>query len=435
MVNTDVKQVHCGMFDSERFWRPDNLASMPSITDRAAKLIVDDMDELFFLYCAKNDVLLTKKKFNETLHQYLEALGYMFETVNFVDDSSVSDNVFQYGQINKEDRKKLHGKILSTFAVIPFIDKIANNYGMSFEVPTTEVVQVVNSKLFSNNVMNQLELNNYGVVVNSAEMLEEHGSRLLALGSILVKDIYGVSGKGNLAINSSVILERVVNHYKKQVSVYKKEIVLIIEPLLDKDKDFSCQFYIHRDGKFDFCSVQVLENAGFTYKRSMSADIEFMEFLERRRYFEVMESCSKILYQKGYYGDVCVDSMILNSGEIVPIVEINARKSMSLLKHFLDKKLNTYDVHGDFQHISFVSGKRINIEMLLDRLLKEDVLFTGEYGVMPLCANVLETNYKESVSGYKGRLYYSTVSNNMHNEELGEKLKEIMTELGVKKIM
>lgn len=433
MEKIESGHVHCGVFDSERFWRGDNLALLPGITDRAAESIIENLDELFFLFCNENDILLTKRGFNKVLRQYLEEIGHEFESIHFSEDSMNVDNIFRNGTISDQNSKEITGFALSPFAVVPNMDTFAYKYGLIFNAATLKSVQRVNSKLFSNEVIQKLNLTNYGVVINSPEKMEKYGNELLADGSILVKDIYGVSGKGNLAIRSSKVWDRVVNYYKQQVVVQKKEIALIIEPLLDKCKDFSCQFFIQQDGSFRICSVQILENDGFSYKRSISADKRFMEFLEKKKYFDVMAACGKILFENNYHGDVCVDSMILKSGEIVPIVEINARKSMSLLKHYLDKMLAVHGASGDFKHMSFVSTERITIDMLLAHLSKEGILFMGTYGIMPLCSNALEVNYRESNSGYKGRLYYSSIAKK--NEAFDDKLKEIMTNLGAKKIM
>ncbi|MCG8501078.1 MAG: hypothetical protein MJB12_11805, partial [Firmicutes bacterium] len=132
--------------------------------------------------------------------------------------------------------------------------------------------------------------------------------------------------------------------------------------------------------------------------------------------FNWMEKTAERLYEDGYYGHVCIDSMVLKNGEIVPIIEINARKSMSLLKHYLDKYLHTFTLKGNFTYISAAFQGRIVFEELLKQMEKEGVLFQSgrKRGIIPLTANTLFINRDtdhayDSQKTYKGRLYFAAV--------------------------
>ncbi|MFD1905307.1 hypothetical protein ACFSQ7_16485 [Paenibacillus rhizoplanae] len=53
--------VHCGSLESERYWREEDLASLPAIPDAKALAIVQAMDEMLFVFCGSGDVLLTRQ--------------------------------------------------------------------------------------------------------------------------------------------------------------------------------------------------------------------------------------------------------------------------------------------------------------------------------------------------------------------------------------
>ena len=112
-----------------------------------------------------------------------------------------------------------------------------------------------------------------------------------------------------------------------------KRVRFVLEPFLRKALDFSCQFRIEDDGQVTVISVQELVNNGLAFGASCSARPEFLDRLERDGYFQLIEQIGSLMYADGYWGDVCVDSMILEDGALAPLVEINARKSMSLIKH------------------------------------------------------------------------------------------------------
>ncbi|MFD1906532.1 hypothetical protein ACFSQ7_25010 [Paenibacillus rhizoplanae] len=59
---------------------------------------------------------------------------------------------------------------------------------------------------------------------------------------------------------------------------------------------------------------------------SESMEEEERMVLERAGYFDVMIQVANDLFKDGYFGPVCIDSMVLKDGTLVPIVEINARK-------------------------------------------------------------------------------------------------------------
>ncbi|MFD2876798.1 hypothetical protein ACFTAO_13755 [Paenibacillus rhizoplanae] len=61
-----------------------------------------------------------------------------------------------------------------------------------------------------------------------------------------------------------------------------------------------------------------------------------------------MEEACKDLFETGYHGEVCIDSMLLASGELVPIVEINARKSMGLINHHINQYVRQYSLFSFF---------------------------------------------------------------------------------------
>lgn len=119
-----------------------------------------------------------------------------------------------------------------------------------------------------------------------------------------------------------------------------------------------------------------------------------MERLEREGYFSLMQDVGRQLYQDGYYGDVCIDSMTLRGGKLEPIIEINARKSMSLIKHQLDTFLAGKNMRGTLTNYSLSHDGSLSYEELLEGLKGEGLLFTGEReeGVMPLGANTLYVN-------------------------------------------
>ena len=149
-----------GTFDSESFWREQSLSKLPAMIDRDASNVVIAMDELLFVLCKKNDKLITRFKMEDALKQYLHDIGFIFSNNEIdLDDSSeglTSQSFMCNFQLLVETRQKdyfrsfLYGvTCLSPYSVLPYTKKACQTYDLSCDFPDTNIVKMVNSKLYS----------------------------------------------------------------------------------------------------------------------------------------------------------------------------------------------------------------------------------------------------------------------------------------------
>ena len=416
-----------GTFDAERFWRDPNLAKLPSFHDPEMENIVMAMDELLFPFCEAQDRLITRYRMNVCHKAYLHEIGFKFLSNSTdlespdVGSAGRTANIFDLltsaDRMGDMDLYLLDGARLSPFAIIPGADRTAARYGLEQDFPAIETVQTV----------------------YSPEELLTSSLNLLNQGPFLIKDEFGVSGKGNLLIESEAILQRVTSYVADQCSK-GKTVRFIVEPFLRKELDFSCQFHIDPDGSYRHISVQQLVNHNFAYQGSYTADDRLLHMLQEAKYFDVMKRAARELYRSGYHGDVCVDSMLLTDGRIVPIVEVNARRSMSLIKHYVDRYLKKHDTAGSMTHVNLQFACDVSFDQLLESLDREGVLYKPDrgFGILPLSANTLLINkVVNECKGIrnkqvKGRLYYSLIEGEWDNERLIAKVKEVLSSLSFK---
>ena len=178
----------------------------------------------------------------------------------------------------------------------------------------------------------------------TAREIEAIGAELLKQGPYLLKDPFGVSGKGNLLIDSEAMREG-----SRSTCINRRERIAGSIPAgapAPKVTDFSSHWFIQENGKTEFISVQRMMNHQQNYSGSIKADEAFIGMLENVGYFTVMEKALRVLVEDDYHGFVCFDSMVLEDGEVVSIVEINARKSMGLINAYLDKWSEPYGLTG-----------------------------------------------------------------------------------------
>ncbi|QUL53164.1 hypothetical protein KDC22_22455 [Paenibacillus tritici] len=411
--------VHCGSLESERYWREEDLASLPAIPDAKALGIVQAMDEMLFAFCGNGDILLTRHGMDQAQYDYLQSLGYSFRTnlhpmtLGAEEPGTGLDelNVFELlGRLNPGPELSgliPPGSLLEPFAVLPGTYEAVRRYKLLPVLPDEETVRAVNTKTYSAAMRDRLQLPNIAHVVRSMEELLQSGAALLEKGAFLIKDEYGVSGKGNQLVDSERMLRRMAGYLESSRNQGKR-IRFVLEPLLDRETDFSCQFHIDSEGRISILSVQQLVNQGFAFGESHSPGPSLLEKLDREGYWETMHSIGRELYADGYYGDVCVDSMVLRDGSLEPLVEINARKSMSLIKHHVDRRLKQEGRHTCLVQVPLAAMGKVHYAELLQRMEENGSLFTldqGE-GVIPLTSSALQPLDPSRATGStKGKLY------------------------------
>lgn len=421
-----------GEFNSEKYWRSESLAKLPEFPDISSADIILSMDELLFPFCEDNDVLVTRYPFDSTLKHYLNTLGFKFsvnpEGVQNNKEEG-SKNIFQLvcentGRISGIRSQLSRDTELTPYSILPYTHEMTDSLNLFFSGPGPDVVKEVNSKIYSLKLSRSLDLKYCGDIIGSSRELSDKGKILLERGPFLIKDPFGVSGKGNMLVNSEGLLKRIVKHLESQEQK-GLESIFAVEPYLDRDIDFSCGFNIDQDGNMKIISVQKMINNKFAYLGSSTAGGDFIERLDKDKYFNVIDSIAKALYKDGYYGDVCVDSMLLTSGDIVPIVEINARKSMGFINYSIDRYLSRFNQKGNLMFLNLGYKNSLTFEDLLKRIDEEGLLYyTGKTNsIMPLSANTLfmnrEKNYIDDKNAvYKGRFYFSVIAEDDENRVL-----------------
>jgi len=417
-----------GTFNAEKYWREDGLACLPELYDAGAAKIVRAMDELLFPLCERGDVLLTRFKMDPAFKDYLNRLGFQFVSNNFNLEEITAAAAGPGGGCIEEllNRKRRDPRLLEflgpvsslhPYAVLPGTTETVKNFGWEECHPPYEAVKKVNSKEYSNELNERIGVKKYGKIIHSTDEYHETAARIGNGRGFIIKDLYGVSGKGNLLVAGPSLQKRIGKHLAAQEEK-GLAVRFLMEPYFDKVYDFSCQLYIGRTGDSRIVSIQEIKNYLFTYIGSLSAGDDFICFLKDRGYFELMQKVAEELYGDGYCGDVCIDSMILKNDELVPVVEINARKSMGLINYYIDRFLAGYSARGYFVFFTAVCEGRTGFHDILEKLEHEGILFTAARGrgVLPLSANALFVNQDEEKS-YKGRFYFSAAAGTQHERQ------------------
>lgn len=437
--------IYLGTFDSEAWWRSPNLTKLPSIKNDLSQSVTLGMDDLLFPLCKEQDILFTRQPMDDHFKSYLSLIGYNFKTVhtrNHLHRSNLELHVFDILLSDENYFKQQFPQepLFSPYSVISDTTKVLSKFNSRNDLSDLEAVRKVNSKMYSHELRERIGVRQISFPVFHSSELFTFGLELLQTGQVLVKDSLGVSGNGNVLIPNEKLLKRITSYVSRQ-EAEGKETQFIIEPYLDKAQDFSCQLFITRDGKVEFISIQCMINQSFSYSGSYPAQAEFIEFLRKNNYFHVMEEACNVLYASGYYGDVCIDSMLLTNQEMIPIVEINARKSMGLINHHLNYFLGNYALNSYLTFLPLGYSAGLTMKRMLEGLRVHKLLFTPDnrQGIIPLSSNTIFASENIPLAApesrlLRGKLYLAAPYTSDVKEafSLIAKVKESLKSLAIK---
>jgi hypothetical protein len=404
--------LYFGPFNAEAAWRDPAAASLPEVKDGQAQRVVEALDEVQFAFCQEGDVLLTAREMIGSHRAYLESLGFHFEHARAADPLPPRARA-------------------SPYAVVPQVEEFCARHGIGGDLPSVKVVRQVNSKAYSHRLATKLSLFGAGRVVGSLDELSAEANALLPRGRLIVKDPFGVSGKGAVVVREQSDLARLLEHLRKQRDA-GRFIQLLVQPLYDRVTDFSCHFEVSSAGWHPL-GVQVMDNDGLAFSSVRPAPLELLDTLDARGQWGTMEQVARALAADGYRGPVCVDAMLLRDGTLVPLLEINARKSMGLINLRLQQRAP----NGLLSHLSVLNlsfRRVVAFDDLLGALRQRQLLYDGERpGVLPLSGNAVVVNLLDGPGlRARGRLYASVMApNRIEASKLLSAVEECLVSLGI----
>lgn len=212
------------------------------------------------------------------------------------------------------------------------VNEWAQQRDMTYHVPTDwNMIRDINSKAFSFCYSTLPE----AALLRSQQELENWLTHVS--GPKILKTCFGLSGIGNRLIQSNEKAEKVLSFCLKE---WEEGRPIVAEPWLDKCFDFSTQWWISAQGSCELLGATVFETSPHgVYGGTRAGPAKelfgsFYPFLED--HIGIIKPLLHDLLQRGFFGFVGVDALLYRcpiSQEIklYPIVEINARQTMSLV--------------------------------------------------------------------------------------------------------
>jgi hypothetical protein len=419
-VGPDGPALVLGTFPAERAWAPADAASLPALPQLQPAYAVEEMDQLLAAVCRPGDVLLTRRALHPALRDYLAEAGVLparsaalFGWDEAVDPAAAGASVARLAleRLGPDPAAALPAApvALRPYAVDAHTGELCRALGVP-PLPECEVARRANSKAFSTRLADELGVGYGGAAVASAAAFRAEAGRLLASGPVVVKQDFGVSGGGSHTISDERRLDRLHRHLAAEEEA-GRAVSLVVEPLLPKLRDFSCHLEIGPAGDFRVLGLQGTVNRGFSYAASVAMPAAEREEVLGSGYGRTMEGVAAALHGLGYHGFACVDSMRLEGGGVVPVLEINARMSMGLVNHHLGARLAGWEGGTRLTHLPVACDAPLDVERVLSALDAAGLLVRpgAPRGIVPLGSATLPLA-GDGPGPLRGRLYVAAAA-------------------------
>ena len=228
----------------------------------------------------------------------------------------------------------------------------AEKRNIPYAMPDWETVRTINSKIFSFTHSPRLPFS--ALLHNENEALEwiekTHGPKVL-------KTAFGTAGRGHFHIRN---ISDIGSSLRKE---FGKNIPLIGEPWVERILDFSTQW---KDSKL--LGATVFENTpNGSYRATLAgprSKIFGSSEWALEEHLEIVKPILEKIQMMGFFGNLGVDAYIYRwqgQERLQPVVEINGRKTMSLVALQLQEKKSP----GGCLRFSFSPAKGISLAPLL----------------------------------------------------------------------
>lgn len=371
-----------GNFEVEDEWAKGE-TGLPSVGGRSAAAIVNRMDEFALLLAGGDDHVVLKSLPDEGYLAYLDGLGIDLPGILVTDVNDPAHTVAVDALASPLLQRRLTelagaGARLWPHGMSVLEERLCTLTSLAPALPPASLVKSVNSKIYSRRLATELGLAQArGWECESAEEFAEvaraAAATSLACGRrVGVKDAYGVSGKGIVVVDDERRMQQLVRMVQRTAARSGNPwLSLVVEEWADKAVDLNYHFTVSVDGtvRFDFVKEAITD-------RGVHKGHRFPARISDRHAAEVEDAAQRIgsrLAAEGFHGPVGVDAIITADGELLPVLEINARNNMSTYQTMLQDRFvrpgslamaRQYDIRPA-GHRSFARTRDILGELLL----------------------------------------------------------------------
>ncbi|MEO3944728.1 peptide ligase PGM1-related protein [Gorillibacterium sp. CAU 1737] len=396
---------------AEKFWNPVQAGIVDVNEDR----IVSRMEEMNLLLCREQDVIILRERPDDAFLEQLRAWGFSIPRIwtpaPGEERASISELVLRdpelLGRLTQLGVEEPDA-VLVPYAVTRLEEAIAKRCELRLVAAPSEVNASVNDKIGNREIAEALELPVCrGRICDSIDAIREAYEELTtgegAFERVIIKEPYGASGKGLYIVDAPDKLNTLLlrlGRYAKQ----HPDARWLVEGWYHKIGDVNYQLYVSPEGEAEVFSIkeQMLRDTVYIGSRF---PVKWANG-EDEAYHSFGEKIGKHLHAIGYTGVAGIDSIIAEGGEIIPVIEINGRFTLSTYLSFVSRVIGSPLTYLS-RYFKLTTDYPLPYAEVNELLQREGLLYredTGE-GVLVYTSGTLPVRMDESTGKFNGRLF------------------------------
>lgn len=332
----------------ENLWDNEKESILPQMANKSNLGVVNRTEQICAMLADSEDILILREPLPDIVVDSMKGLGQKLPTIlnpkSFEGDDNLTISELILRDNDLMEKLKSFGAenieiktFLVPYAVTHIEEEISMQTGCPILGPTSDIASWVNSKVNSRIFAQDIGFPvTEGYICKNVLEVKEAIFKLRESGvnKIAIKEAYGASGKGFFILESEKSFEFFMNLLSKKKNETKK-INVIVEKWHNTIMDINFQVYISLDGTINYIppKAQIIE-AGI-YTGSEFPINNYLSDTQIDYYEKAAFRIGEELYKKGYRGIASIDSIIIEDGTIIPIIEINGRFTLSTYVSFI----------------------------------------------------------------------------------------------------
>jgi len=382
--------------------------------------LVNSIEEINLLLCKKQDIMILRNMPDSEYLKNAERNGFEIPIIlcptNKDENLSISELVLKDEKL-LSSLKNINDKFVYfvPYAVTELEERIAEICGLTILGASSEICRKVNDKVFNREIAERLQLPiTDGIICNSLDDIMTHylgwkyDSNKKNMKFVL-KNPYNASGKGMFIVENEKQLRIILSMLKKS-NVSGR---WLLEKWYENKIDLNYQLFISKDGDVDIFSVKRQFVNKTVYVGSMIPSGLKQNVLKQLESYG--KQIGEYLFSIGYTGIASIDSMVIED-IVIPIIEINARFTLSTYLSFLRERFNCKYVL--FKYFDIISQTPVSYQDILHLIEEKMYSKSNVFICAPSLLPEQRSKYEER---YIGRLFV------LFYENSKEKLQENVT--------
>ncbi len=412
VIGTNKRIVWLYNIGVEDFWH----GNVFSVKDKSGMKIVNEMEDMNLLIASMNDIVIMRNKPSYEYLSYLKNIGFNIPTILKVCGDDDTKNI---SELVLEDQGLLYtlsnlsdDYVLCPYGISEIEEKISEITGLKLIGGTSKLARLVNDKIFAREVSQNLGFKTTEGKKCKFDDIETEINYLFEVKKYkkaIVKVPCGASGKGLYIIDGKESIKRTLLILKR---FHSNEEYFLVEGWIDNKKDYNYQLYVGEDSTKVFSiKEQILDKTIYTGSLFQIDNNIETEILDKGK--QIGEYLRKKFNYNGFLGIDC----LTDNGELVPILEINGRFTLSTYLSFLSAVFGNKFFYSFYKNVSNLTYNEV-----VKKLESSKIQYNREIGSGAIC-------YVEGSLQEKGRLFILVIANS--DNEIKEIYNKVIQVLNI----